>query len=357
MNRITQSILTAFVLCPILSTSAAGVSSPAEHGPSVTAPAGHAGTPFPHAPEIAPIGVRIDKYLDVPESAKGAPIDPQKGYRLEQLGRGLYMVTDNAYQSMFMVYESGVVVVDAPPSYAAKLKQAMAEITNLPVTHIIYSHSHTDHIGGASLIGGHPVIVAQSETKRLLIRDADPKRPIPTVTFDKTYTLKLGSQRLELSYYGDGHEPGNIFIYAPEQKTLMAVDLVFPGWMPFRRFAVAHDLPGWMAQVEMLAKLPFDKLVAGHVARLGTHVDVLTQIEFDNDVKHAAAEALKETPFMQGINPADAENPWALTDDYTARVAARCVNTLTPKWSTRLAAFDAFVWDQCYAMEQSLRVD
>ncbi|WP_458789033.1 MBL fold metallo-hydrolase [Dyella jiangningensis] len=356
MNRLAQMFLMVSIVFPDLTTLALAAPQTGLNQ-SFLAPAGHAGLPFLNAPAIAPIGVRVDKYLDVPESAKGPPIDSHKGYRLEQLGRGLYMITDNAYQSMFLVYETGVVVVDAPPSYAAKLNQAIAEVTKLPVTHLIYSHSHTDHIGGAGLIGGHPIIVAQEETKRLLVRGADPKRPIPTVTFDKTYELKVGSQRLELSYHGDGHEPGNIFIYAPEQKTLMAVDLVFPGWMPFRRFAVAHDLPGWMAQVDLLAKLPFDKLVAGHVARLGTHADVMTQIDFDNDVKSAAAEALKETPFVDGINPADSGNPWALTDDYTARVAGRCVSTLTPKWSTKLAAFDAFVWDQCYAMEQSIRVD
>ena len=39
------------------------------------------------------------------------------------------------------------------------------------------------------------------------------------------------------------------------------------------------------------------------------------------------------------------------------RVAAQCVNTLTPKWSTKLAGFDVYVWDQCYAMEQSLRIE
>ena len=357
MNLLKRSISTIALVCAL--HSMAVLATPTQDGANGpgSAPVGQAGAALPHASTIAPIGVRIDRYLDVPESAKGPSVDPQKGYRLEQLGRGLYMVTDNAYQSMFMVYESGVAVIDAPPSYAAKLKQAIAEVTDHPITHIIYSHSHTDHIGGVGLLGGRPVIVAQEETKRLLVRDADPRRPLPTVTFKKTYQLQLGSQRLELSYYGDGHEPGNIFIYAPEQKTLMAVDLVFPGWMPFRRFAVAHDLPAWMAQVEMMAKLPFDKLVAGHVARLGTRADVLTQIEFDNDVKSTVAAALKEVPFVDGINPADAGNPWALTGDYTARVAARCVNALTQKWSNRLAGFDAFIWDQCYAMEQSLRVD
>ena len=57
------------------------------------------------------------------------------------------------------------------------------------------------------------------------------------------------------------------------------------------------------------------------------------------------------------LNPLDKANPWAAFDNYIDRVAAQCVNTLTPKWSTKLAAFDVYVWDQCYAMEQSLRIE
>src|SRR5678810_1077528 len=53
---------------------------------------GEAGDPYPRMPSIAPIGVRIDKYLDVPASARGPAIDPAKGYRLQELGRGLYMI-------------------------------------------------------------------------------------------------------------------------------------------------------------------------------------------------------------------------------------------------------------------------
>jgi hypothetical protein len=33
------------------------------------------------------------------------------------------------------------------------------------------------------------------------------------------------------------------------------------------------------------------------------------------------------------------------------------MDALTPKWSSKLAAFDVYIWDQCYAMEQSLRID
>src|SRR5580765_5159056 len=104
---------------------------------------GAAGDPYPHMPAIAPLGVRIGKHLEVPESSKGPPIDPAKGYRLQDLGQGLYMVTDNGYQSMFMVYDEGVVVVDAPTSYAQYIPKAIAEVSDKPITHMIYSHSHT----------------------------------------------------------------------------------------------------------------------------------------------------------------------------------------------------------------------
>ena len=47
----------------------------------------------------------------------------------------------------------------------------------------------------------------------------------------------------------------------------------------------------------------------------------------------------------------------AIFDGFIDEVAARCVNELTPKWADQLAGFDVFIWDQCYAMEQSLRID
>jgi glyoxylase-like metal-dependent hydrolase (beta-lactamase superfamily II) len=318
---------------------------------------GAAGEPYPQMPSVAPIGVRTGKYMDVPASAQGPAIDPAKGYRLQDLGGGLYMVTDNAYQSMFLIYDRGVVVIDAPPSYAAHIPQAIAGVSNKPITHIVYSHSHIDHIGGAKSLGDRPVIVAHEETLRLLKRAADPNRPLPAITFSDRYTLRVGNKVLELSYHGNAHEPGNIFVYAPAQRVLMVVDVVFPGWMPWRRFALAQDIQGYFAQVEEIRKMDWETLVGGHVARTGTHADVDVQAEFNADVKQAAATALASTRPGEGLNALDKANPWAGFDNYIDRVAAQCVNTLTPKWSSKLAGFDVYVWDQCYAMEQSLRIE
>jgi glyoxylase-like metal-dependent hydrolase (beta-lactamase superfamily II) len=353
-RRLYKLLLAGFVIT-IVCASTVGIRG---QSADPTSEPGAAGEPYPNMPSIAPIGVRIGKYLDVPSSSQGPPIDPAKGYRVQDLGSGLYMITDNAIQSMFLVYDRGVVVIDAPQNLAAFIPKAIAEVAgDKPITHLIYSHSHADHIGGAKALGGHPIIIAHEETLRLLKRDADPNRPLPTVTFSDKYTLRVGKQVLELSYHGNAHEPGNIFIYAPAQRVLMVVDIVFPGWMPWRRFALAQDIPGYFAQVEEIRKMDWDTFVGGHVARTGTHADVDTQAEFNNDVKQAAATALTTTKPGEGLNPLDKNNPWAFFDHYIDRVAAQCVNTLTPKWSTKLGGFDVYVWDQCYSMEQTLRIE
>ena len=103
--------------------------------------------------------------------------------------------------------------------------------------------------------------------------------------------------------------------------------------------------------------MDWDTLVGGHVARTGTHADVDLQAEFNTDVKQAAAASLASIKPGDGLNPLDKANPWSTFDNYIDRVAAQCVNTLTPKWSSRLAGFDVYIWDQCYAMEQSLRIE
>jgi len=319
--------------------------------------AGEPGTPYANMNHLAPIGVRTDRYLPVPDAAKGPPIDPAKGYRTEDLGGGAYMVTDNGYNSMFLVYETGVVVVDAPPSYAAHLLAAIREVTDKPVTHLIYSHSHADHIGGTLALGKVPVIIAQEETRRLLAEAHDPNRPLPTLTFKERYTLKAGSKTIELRYPGYGHSPGNILIHVPSARVLMVIDTVFPGWMPWRRLALAQDITGLFRIMQEIDGMDFDKLVGGHVERWGTKADVTQQLEFMNDLKTAAATALKTTKPGEELDGADKTNPWAIYDNYIDRVVVQCMNRLEPKWRDRLGGYDAFIWDQCYAMEQSLRID
>ena len=60
------------------------------------------------------------------------------------------------------------------------------------------------------------------ETRRLLIRDNDPTRPAPEVTFTDSYTLEVGGETVELAYHGPNHSPDNIYIHLPEHDALMS---------------------------------------------------------------------------------------------------------------------------------------
>ncbi|MCP3822014.1 MBL fold metallo-hydrolase [Streptomyces sp. A3M-1-3] len=149
----------------------------------------------------------------------------------------MYWLTDGSYQMMFLATGAGVVVVDAPPTLGHSILRAIAEVTSQPITHVVYSHHHADHIGAAAIYPSKAVRIAHGRTRRLLHEVRDPNRPQPTRVFSDSLRLEVGDQVLQLSYKGPSHSPDNIFIYAPRQRVLMLVDIVFPGWVPFKNLA------------------------------------------------------------------------------------------------------------------------
>src|SRR5260370_1102290 len=123
----------------------------------------------------------------------------------------------------------------------------------------------------AALLGWDVVRIGHSECRTLLLRDNDPNRPPPEVTFEDRYTLTVGGQTLELAFHGPNHTPDNIFIWAPGQQTLMLVDVIFPRWVPFKQLAVSQDIPDWIKAQDVAMSYPWQTLVAGHNRPFGLH--------------------------------------------------------------------------------------
>jgi glyoxylase-like metal-dependent hydrolase (beta-lactamase superfamily II) len=106
---------------------------------------------------------------------------------------------------MFLVTDEGVVAVDAPPSTGQNYLKAIAEVTDKPITHVIYSHAHLDHIGAAGVFPKNATYIAHQATGLELQRamslasNTSAIPPIPTLTFPNNYTLQVGNQTLELN--------------------------------------------------------------------------------------------------------------------------------------------------------------
>jgi glyoxylase-like metal-dependent hydrolase (beta-lactamase superfamily II) len=254
-------------------------------------------------------------------------------------------------------------MVDAPPTIGHNLLRAIDDVTKVngrpsEVTHQVYSHSHADHIGGSVLFGPDVVRIAHAETARLLERAADPNRPLPNVTFEDKYRLRVGGETLHLDYHGPNHSPDNIFIYAPDYATLMLVDVLFPGWVPFRGLAVSQEIPNWIKAQRIAMSYPWQTLVGGHVGRLGVRADGRTQIQYMNDLEASARAALTSvdpTAIVAKYGPQG--NAWAIFKTYLDAVAETAAAPVVAKYTGVLAAADVFTFDNAWAMMESLRLD
>jgi len=302
--------------------------------------------------------------VQIPDAAKG-PAIPAKGYLVQEIRDHLYWVTDGSYNTMFLVTDKGVVAVDAPPSIGKNYLKAIAEVTDKPVTYVIYSHAHIDHIGAAEIFPKNATFIAQQETAaelqraKSVARNASMVPSIPTVTFSKNYTLQIGNQTLKLDYCGVNHLPGNIFIYAPKQKVLMLVDIIFPGWIPFPYLAIAKDTAGFIKAHDIaLDNYDFDTIVAGHLTRLGTRNDVIIQRELVSDLEKAAANANQNVSFSDIANQIGSfDNPWLIFSTYINAINKQCEDEMLPKWQTRLGGAEIFMSTHCFTMTESGRVD
>jgi glyoxylase-like metal-dependent hydrolase (beta-lactamase superfamily II) len=156
---------------------------------------------------------------------------------------------------------------------------------------------------------------------------------------------------------GENHVAGNIFIYAPRQKVLMLVDVVFPGWVPFDYLAIATDVPGYLAAYEQTLAYPFTTFLGGHLTPLGTRQDVLMGREYMHDLKANTAAALEAIPLMAIVRKVGYGNVYALAKTYYDSVTEMASATMLAKWQGRLGGADVFTRDNCYSMQASLRAD
>jgi glyoxylase-like metal-dependent hydrolase (beta-lactamase superfamily II) len=308
------------------------------------------------------------KFLPLTAAAAGLPLN-SAGYAIDNFGEGAYMVTDGTYQALFLVSDDGVIVVDCPPTMASKLQWAIGNTTTSPIKYFVYSHSHSDHIGGAYLFASLPGVqtIAQDETAYALSIVPDPMRPVPNIKFRHEYTIYLGNQTLELVWRGPSHDLGNIFIYAPKQKVLMLVDTVYPGWVPFGSLAESSYVPGWFAAHDQILEYDFDFYVGGHLGRAGTRDDVTIAREYIHDLYDNCVAALQKSgtndpvvglenigQTVIGNNPG---NAWAEFRVYLDAVSELCYNVTSEKWLGKLSAQDVYGFSHASKMVESLRLD
>ncbi len=137
----------------------------------------------------------------------------------------------------------------------------------------------------------------------------------------------------------------------------MKIDIIFPGWTPFKGLAVAEDTPGYLKAHDVILSYDFDKLVAGHWGRLATRKDVEVQREYMRDIQANAGQALQTVDFYAIAKDTGFENTALLFDTYLDAVTQKCADLTEPKWVSRLGGVDIWTFDHCYQVIMALRLD
>jgi glyoxylase-like metal-dependent hydrolase (beta-lactamase superfamily II) len=285
--------------------------------------------------------------------AKATLVDPQKGYAVKQLKPDVYMITEGAYESAFVTTGKGVVLFDAPPSFAQHIVNAVRETTREPIVEMVYTHMHVDHIGGAGVILKQVPkleILAEEGTADFLREMQDPHRPMPTHTFKDHYTLKFGSLTAEMKV-GHWHSPeGDLFISIPDKKVVIAVDAFSSGATPFMGLDLTMNMHDYLKFLGQLQAMDFDVIMPGHHSTPATREDLEIAKTYVTDVYNTITRILGEDHQAlkaQAIQKYGAENGWAVASVVIDSEVNQCANEITGRWIERLEGVDIWAASHC----------
>jgi cyclase len=155
-------------------------------------------------------------------SAQGQP--PIAG--IEQVSARIWKIYGEGGNTTVFVRDDGVALVDSKlAGNGAAILAQVRTVTDKPVTLIVNTHSHGDHVGSNAEIaaGGDVEIVAHASSSKRMA--AMPNVGPATRQFDDRLTLGEGADRIELYWFGAGHTDGDAFVVFPAERVMASGDI------------------------------------------------------------------------------------------------------------------------------------
>jgi cyclase len=212
---------------------------------------------------------------------QAAPAPTANDVTVEKMKDNLYVLRGGfGGNTAAFITANGVVLVDTKlPGWGQPLLQKLKTITPKPVTTIINTHWHYDHVSGNVEMPANVEVATHQNTKAYM--EANPVyknffkngHGMPTRTFRDTMTLGSGNDRIDLRYFGRAHTGGDAFVVFSALRIAHVGD-VFPNkGMP----AIDKDNGGsGLAYADTIDKAA--KSLAGMTAIIKGHADAKTTV-------------------------------------------------------------------------------
>jgi len=145
---------------------------------------------------------------------------------VRELDKGIYMISLMHYASLVVIGTDDVLITDtANPYRAALLKKEIRKLTEKPVTKIVLSHEHFDHVGGTEVFSNAEIIAHNN------IREYDGLDPLNMVpdnihqTFESQLTIDMGTTTVELHHMPAADGLATAIVYLPSEKIVLSADM------------------------------------------------------------------------------------------------------------------------------------
>jgi glyoxylase-like metal-dependent hydrolase (beta-lactamase superfamily II) len=167
---------------------------------------------------------------------RGSPLPPPAP--IEKITDTVYKIFGGGGNTLVVVQRDGVVLVDT--KLAGNGPAIMAEVrkvTDKPVTTIIATHSHPDHVGSTDYLREEfpnaRIIMSEGTKAELSAGPQSNPALLSTETYKDRMTLGEGADRIELFHTGVGHTGGDTFVVVPAAKLLFMGDVMAWNMAPF----------------------------------------------------------------------------------------------------------------------------
>ena len=221
------------------------------------------------------------------------------------------------------VQSNGITVVDTKnPGWGAPILEKIKELSPKPVTTIINTHTHGDHVSGNVEFPATVDIVVQENTATNMkamkpvtglskpgapappnIFDQNGGKGLPKRTFKDRLTLFKGPDQIELYYVGRGHTNGDAWVLFPALRVASAGDIVSGKNLPLldaNNGGSGLEIGDTIAKAHStLAKLA-DTFVTGHSTNM-TPQEIQEYATFNREFADAMRAAKKEGKTVEDI--------------------------------------------------------
>jgi len=228
--------------------------------------------------------------------------------KIEKVKDNLYIITGSGASDMntfsggtsaVFITDSGVVLVDTKlPGLGPTLMDRIKSVTNKPVTTIINTHTHSDHVGSNEFFGANVETIVQENTKADMAKmdefKGDKAKFLPKRTYKDKLTLGKGKDEVDLFYFGPGHTNGDTFVIFPALRTMHAGDMFAWKAIPYVDTGNGGSITGHAATLAKVVNTVknVDTIINGHLPTT-TWNELKEYADFTKDFVDWAANEMK----------------------------------------------------------------